>query len=231
MIMDIAFHLWRVSIGERSTFVKVWAFDRVKGKPYNPRRRTGKMSRSAAGALSRSFLILMDIAMFAIARHWLILANLAAGLYLGLPILAPYLMHIGHPFPAKIIYTVYSFLCHQLPERSFFFFGYQMAICQRCVAMYGSIFLAGFLFGLLRGGLQPLPWKVYILLNIPVAIDGVMQLVGLWESTWWLRTATGALFGISSVWLFYPYLEGGMREVQASITLSLSHLHLGSGEG
>jgi len=189
------------------------------------------MSRSATGAPSRGLLALMDIAMFIVAKHWLLLANLAAGFYVGLPVLAPYLMHSGHSFPAKIIYTVYSFLCHQLPERSFFIFGYQMAMCQRDVAIYGSIFLTGFLFGLLRGRLQPLPWKVYILLNAPVAIDGLAQLVGLWESSWWLRTTTGAIFGISSVWLFYPYLEGGMRDVQTSLAESLAHLDLVGREG
>ncbi len=232
MIMDTAFHLWQTSIKEQSILVKVWAFDRVKRGSYNPRAEgIGEMSSSAVDARNRSFLALIDIAIFAIARHWLLLANLAAGFYLGLPILAPYLMHIGHPLPARMIYTVYSFLCHQLPERSYFIFGYQMAICQRCVAMYGSILLGGLLFGLLRGGLRPLSWKVYILLNVPVAIDGVMQLVGLWESTWWLRTITGALFGISSVWLFYPYLEEGMREVQTSVAPSLEHLHLGGREG
>jgi len=187
------------------------------------------MSSSAVDTRSRSFLALIDRAIFAIARHWLLLANLAAASYLGLPVLAPYLIHTGHPLPARMIYTVYSFLCHQLPERSYFIFGHQMAICQRCVAMYGSILLAGLLFGLLRRGLRPLSWKAYILLNMPVAIDGVMQLVGLWESTWWLRTITGALFGTSSVWLFYPYLEEGMREVQTSIVDTSPHLNLESG--
>jgi uncharacterized membrane protein len=33
------------------------------------------------------------------------------------------LMSIGLIFPAKMIYGVYSFLCHQLPERSYFLFG------------------------------------------------------------------------------------------------------------
>jgi len=32
-------------------------------------------------------------------------------------------MYIGLEGPGKAIYTIYSFLCHQLPQRSFFLFG------------------------------------------------------------------------------------------------------------
>ncbi|MEI7847574.1 MAG: DUF2085 domain-containing protein [Chloroflexota bacterium] len=60
-----------------------------------------------------------------IARHWLFAVNLMFILYLGLPILAPALMKIGAELPARIIYTAYSPLCHQLGFRSFFLFGEQ----------------------------------------------------------------------------------------------------------
>jgi len=56
-------------------------------------------------------------------RNWLVLFSLSFGFYVGLPFLAPLLMHIGWEGPAKGIYLVYSFLCHQLPQRSFFLFG------------------------------------------------------------------------------------------------------------
>lgn len=42
---------------------------------------------------------------------------------MGLPFLAPVLMHLGLAIPARAIYFIYSWLCHQLPERSYFFFG------------------------------------------------------------------------------------------------------------
>ncbi len=58
-----------------------------------------------------------------IARHWLLLINLAVGVYLFLPLSAPILVDAGYERPAGLIYSVYSFACHQLPERSYFFFG------------------------------------------------------------------------------------------------------------
>lgn len=50
---------------------------------------------------------------------------LALGLWIYVigALLPPVLMKTGLHQPASILYTVYSFLCHQLPQRSFFLFG------------------------------------------------------------------------------------------------------------
>jgi uncharacterized membrane protein len=58
-----------------------------------------------------------------IARHWLALFNTAWGLYVLLPFAAPTLLYLGFTTPAYLIYTVYSFACHQLPDHSYFLFG------------------------------------------------------------------------------------------------------------
>src|SRR5574338_1073568 len=57
------------------------------------------------------------------SRYWMLWFSLLYGLYVGLPFLAPLLMQWGAELPARLIYTIYSFLCHQLPERSYFLFG------------------------------------------------------------------------------------------------------------
>ena len=46
-------------------------------------------------------------------------------LYVGLPFLAPVFLRNGAFLPAKIIYTIYKPLCHQLAFRSWFIFGEQ----------------------------------------------------------------------------------------------------------
>jgi uncharacterized membrane protein len=58
-----------------------------------------------------------------ISRHWLFLVNLLVAIWVGLPWLAPIFMHWGWSSAGKVIYLIYSFQCHQLPERSFFLFG------------------------------------------------------------------------------------------------------------
>lgn len=54
---------------------------------------------------------------------WFILFALLAGAYIILPFLAPLFMVMGWNGAGKAIYFIYSFLCHQLPERSYFLFG------------------------------------------------------------------------------------------------------------
>jgi uncharacterized membrane protein len=185
----------------------------------------------------------------AIAHHWLAIFNTAWGLYAFLPFLAPLFMVLGLETPARLIYAVYSFLCHQLPDHSYFLFGaspvplapelmaagapdeanlflfrsfignpqigYKVALCERDVAIYGSVFVAGLLFAILRhqGNVRAPSLKLYLLFLIPIAVDGLTQLVGWRESNWWLRTVTGAIFGAASVWLAYPYVENAMQEV------------------
>jgi len=58
-----------------------------------------------------------------ISQHWIIVIGSLFGVYVFLPFLAPVLMHIGWSWLGKAIYFIYSFLCHQLPQRSYFLFG------------------------------------------------------------------------------------------------------------
>jgi len=68
-------------------------------------------------------LILIKRVVLGFARHWLLFVNLLIALWVGLPWLAPVFMHWGWGRAAGAIYLLYSFQCHQLPQRSFFLFG------------------------------------------------------------------------------------------------------------
>ncbi len=197
--------------------------------------------------------VFLDKLVFSLAKHWLLLVNLVIAVFGGLPVLAPVLMGWGYTWPAEIVYTVYKPLCHQLPQRSFFLFGpqlaysletlqellgpemladdslagafignaalgYKMAYCQRDTAMYGSMLLAGMVFGLVRRCLKPLPFTLYLVFLAPWAVDGLAQFLGFYESTWQLRTITGSLFGMATVWFAYPYLEEGTVELRRTIS-------------
>ena len=62
---------------------------------------------------------------FWLSRHYLALLNLIVFIYVGLPFAAPALMKSESPGAARIIYKMYSPLCHQFGFRSFFLFGEQ----------------------------------------------------------------------------------------------------------
>jgi uncharacterized membrane protein len=58
-----------------------------------------------------------------ISSRWIFVISLLLGIFIGVPFLAPILMKIGWSEPARVIYFIYSWLCHQLPERSYFLYG------------------------------------------------------------------------------------------------------------
>ncbi len=119
-----------------------------------------------------------DWALWWLARHWLALVNLFFITYIVLPLLAPVLLTFGFSRPALSIYRLYSLTCHQLPDHSYFIFGHQVALCQRCTAIHGTMALAGLLYIMLRyRSLSPLSLRWYLLFLIPVGLDGGMQMV------------------------------------------------------
>lgn len=83
--------------------------------------------------------------------------------------------------------------CHRRPDRSFFIRGKQFPLCARCTAIYASYitlpilaFLTVNFYFLIFG----------LLLQLPMFIDGVTQLLRWRESNNYLRVITGSLSGI-----------------------------------
>jgi uncharacterized membrane protein len=58
---------------------------------------------------------------------WFLAFVVVYGLWVWMPFLAPLFARLGLNGPANAIYFVYSFFCHQLPERSYFLFGSQVS--------------------------------------------------------------------------------------------------------
>ncbi len=170
-----------------------------------------------SGEWSRRLVLAIDRAIYGLARHWLRFVGGLLGLYAGLPLVGPLLMAAGITTPANLIYTVYRLFCHQLPARSSFLLGQQICYCDRCLGTYTTLFAATLVFALLRRGIhvKPLPWQVYPAFVLPMAVDGLTQILGWRHSTFELRVITGGLFAIGSAWLVLPHLERGFQDVTA----------------
>jgi uncharacterized membrane protein len=103
--------------------------------------------------------------------------------------------------------------------------GYKVALCERDMAIYSSIFLFGLIYAATGRRLKPLHWMLWMLIGIaPIGLDGFSQLFSQMEWSWlqalvpyrestpFLRVLTGALFGFSTAWFAYPYMEESMAE-------------------
>ncbi|MFZ0546963.1 MAG: DUF2085 domain-containing protein [Candidatus Promineifilaceae bacterium] len=88
-------------------------------------QETTEKKRKPVTGWQRSLVIGIDRVIYGVSKHWLAVFNILVAIYVGLPVLAPVLMHVGLTRPARVIYTVYSPMCHQMAQRSFFLFGDQ----------------------------------------------------------------------------------------------------------
>jgi uncharacterized membrane protein len=117
--------------------------------------------------------------------------------------------------------------------------GYKVALCERDVAIYGGILLFGLVFTLTGKRLKSLPWYLWLLLGIvPIAVDGISQLLSqpplntlpalsqlaFRESTPFLRTLTGGLFGLATAWFGYPMVEESMVETRRFMALKFARV-------
>jgi uncharacterized membrane protein len=167
--------------------------------------------------------------------NWIKLFLLVYGIWVLLPFLAPVFMQAGWIGPAKAVYTIYSFLCHQLPQRSLFLFGQQtmyslaeiqsawqntfdllvlrqfigdpsmgwkIAWSDRMISFYGGIWLFGLLWLPFRDRVKQIPWWGFILLLLPMMVDGVTHTVsdfagvgqGFRDTNTWLVNMTNNSF-------------------------------------
>ena len=92
--------------------------------------------------------------------------------------------------------------CHQMPERSFFYKGYQFPLCARCTGL-----VIGYLMGILIYFLKIINWEIAILLCIPLVIDGGSQYLKWRMSNQRLRLITGILCGIGIMVLEIPAMK------------------------
>jgi uncharacterized membrane protein/glutaredoxin len=122
--------------------------------------------------------------------------------------------------------------------------GYKVALCERDVAIYGAILIFGVIFSLTGRRWKSLPIWLWLLIGIaPIGIDGFSQLLGELfnnsnlevlnflgrllpdrESTPFLRTLTGFLFGFSTAWFGYPLVEETMRDARSLLATKFTQV-------
>lgn len=117
--------------------------------------------------------------------------------------------------------------------------GYKVAFCSRDLAIYGGILMFGLIFSLSGRRLKSLPWYFWVMIGIiPIGADGLSQLfsqppfdlfipgnlLSYRESTPFLRTLTGGLFGFSTAWFGIPMVEETMADTRKYMGWKISNL-------
>jgi len=110
---------------------------------------------------------------------------------------------------AKAIYTAGDAYCHQISERSYYLNGNQMPFCSRDEGIFLGLAIGMMVAIVTRYQISAL---VLILGIVPIAIDGLMQLLTSYESTNPVRVITGLLAGAVVALLISLFVREALRE-------------------
>ncbi len=169
---------------------------------YSPGRQTLDRVMNSTGQFVGNFLI----------NHWATMITFVLGVLVFAALSVPFLSYFGLDGISKQIFFALHMVCAQIPSHSFYIFGHQLGMCARNFSIYTSMFIGSLIFVLSNKRIPGIPWWVWILMILPMALDGTTQMFGLRESTWELRVLTGTLFGLGNVWFALPLIQKTILE-------------------
>ena len=177
------------------------------GTPYLPSstKNTGRLGRFMNGI--GDFLL----------NYWAHIITIALGTLVFIAIAIPFLSYFGLDVIAKPLFYALHYVCAQIPSHSFYIFGHQLGLCERNFTIYSSMFLGSLAFVLTKKRLPGIPWWVWVLMILPMALDGTSQMFGLRESTWYLRMITGTLFGLGNIWFALPLMQKSLLDTPPQV--------------
>ena len=105
-----------------------------------------------------------------------------------------------------------AFSCHQMPERSLTWRGYQLPLCARCTGL-----LAGHLAGIAAGLTCTIRPRTALLM-LPLAVDALAQEADIAPSTNARRVVTGVLYGYAHAALAVSLIKRGIQRFALSFS-------------
>ena len=150
-------------------------------------------------------------------RVWLIGCGVTLA-WVSLIVIAPLAKANGITSVSAPLYTFYSFICHQIPGRSFHIEGEQFGVCSRCFGIYFGLLLGYVIYPLWRkiDEIEPIP-RIWLFLSlVPIGVDWSLTVFGIWENTFTSRFITGLLLGVACA----TYIVPATVEITRNLTLS-----------
>lgn len=120
----------------------------------------------------------------------------AVGLAFGLALLPPVLP----PGPRLVLMEGFSSMCHQIPGRSPHLYGVPLAVCDRCIGIYGGLVLGVLVLPFCwfwRRRLSRYALPFFVGAGGTMGLDWVGPVLGAWPNLPATRFLTGALFGVA----------------------------------
>ena len=112
--------------------------------------------------------------------------------------------------------------------------GFKVAFCERDVAIYAAMLMFGLLYAATKQQIPQLKWYWWILIGMgPIGLDGFSQLfsqmgveifsfIPYRESTPFLRTFTGAIFGFMTAWFGFPLFKETMEDTEIILATKMN---------
>ncbi len=145
---------------------------------------------------------------------WMI-ASAAVLVWVVLIFIAPLLSSYGLSSASSPVYTFFSYICHQISERSLHLAGHQLAVCSRCFGVYFGLLAGILIYPLWRqvDEIEPIPRFWLFLSIVPITVDWSLTVFGIWENTHLSRFVTGLILGAACATYIVPALVEITRNV------------------
>jgi uncharacterized membrane protein len=133
-------------------------------------------------------------------RVWII-TSLVVIVWVGSIVAAPLL-------GLSSVYSFFSYICHQMPDRSLHIDGHSLAVCTRCFGVYSGLLAGVLIYPVWRPieEVEPIRRFWLFLSLIPVTIDWSLTMFGIWENTHLSRFVTGMILGVACSTFIVPAL-------------------------
>ena len=102
-----------------------------------------------------------------------------------------------------VVYGVGSLVCHQIPERSFHFAGFQLPVCARCLGIYLGAFAGAGVVWMRAKSAQPrlaiapaAARRLALVTSIPTLLTLVLEIAGIWYPSNITRAVAGFPLGV-----------------------------------
>ena len=123
-------------------------------------------------------------------------------------VLPPMLSANGQGAAGVPFYKFFSFICHQIPDRTFHILEHPFAVCSRCFGVYFGLLAGLAAYPLIRrlDDIEPLP-RIWLFASmVPIAVDWSLGVFHIWENNHASRFLTGLILGFGCAVYIVPAL-------------------------